>query len=330
MRKVVFGLISGCLVLNLTSLKAQGFKPLPEHSVTVSFLPAFGWLQYQKDTVKSERGFNKNTLNTAFGVTYRKQLSDRWQVAYGMDYRQYTGVIKFNGLRDSVAMKDWIADNGIFHNYYFIQIFNNTEEQKVTYLEPNIRLEYLQPLGSERIHLLVGLGLKYGINLGFVKPRLRIDFGEESNRMTAGTYERNAYFYENHNFIDALPSVNLYTYFDFLADDHPDFPSNKPVRKYDKLIFKHSFFALGEIGFRFSFSRKWHLKTMLNIQHSLLNVQNSQDPLLGHFIYSGIAASDIPGGVRAISAGVEIGLSYRFEIPPKPPKVKISKVPCPI
>ena len=311
MRKIIFNILFVCLVLNLNLVKAQSYKPLPEHSFTVSAFPNFGWLKYRKNDVHS-----KGDFNMGYGLTYRRQLSERWLLALGMDYRTYTGIISFDGLRDSVPMQDWEDDRGYYHKYYFIQIFNNTEEQKVTYFEPSIRLNHIRPLNSF-VHFVVGFGVKYGLNLHQVGVRLEMDNLLESNRMTAGTYERNAYFYENNNFIDILSSVYLNTF--------PDF--HNPI---ETRIFKHSFFALGEIGFRFSLSPRWYLKTMFNVQHSLLNVQAEQDNLLWHWYYRGFAASKIPGGVRAISAGMEIGLSYRFVIQPKPfiPK-KVGSIHCP-
>jgi hypothetical protein len=293
MRKVILGL----MVMSLTSVKAQNFtshylKPLPDRSITISVLPTFGWLKYQKSGIHS-----KGDFHVGCGITYRQQFSEKWQIAYGLDYRTYTGTITF----DSVIMSADMVENAEGHRYYFHQLFNNTEQQKVTYLEPNIRLEYVQPL-TPYINLMLGFGLKYGINLA------------ESNRITDGYYIRNTYFYENHNFIEDLESMNLTQYMDFLNP----FPGKN---------FSHSFLALGQIGFRFRLSSKWQLKTLLNVQHSLQNVQAKPTVLLDHWRYSGVAASEIPGGVHAISIGAEIGLSYRFERYRRP--AKIQSVWCP-
>ncbi|MCL2028240.1 MAG: hypothetical protein FWG79_07110, partial [Bacteroidales bacterium] len=198
------------------------------------------------------------------------------------NYRKYTGNINFNGMKDSTHM----TESAEGHRYYLHQIFNSTEAQTVTYIEPNIRLEYVQPL-SGAIDLIAGIGAGYGIHYA------------ETNEMTAGSYRRYAYFYESHNLIDLSPELNLGTYTDFLNP----LPGN---------TFRHSLFALGEVGFRFRLSQNWQFLTLFNIQYSLLTIQAKQDIFTHHDSYSGIAASEIPGGVRAVSIGVEVGLSYQF------------------
>jgi hypothetical protein len=111
--------------------------------------------------------------------------------------------------------------------------------------------------------------------------------------------------------------MNLDTYTNFLNP----LPGN---------TFKHSLFALGGIGFRFKLSESWSFLTLLNVQHSLLNIQAKQDVFTHNESYSGIAASQIPKGVHAISAGLEIGLTYRFGNTAKQPRsFRRNMVPCP-
>jgi hypothetical protein len=235
-------------------------------------------LKYQKNDIRSTGDFD-----IGFGITFRHQFSENWQFAISINHRKYNGTINYNGMIDSVHL----TDHSEGHNYFLYQIFNSTEKQSVTYIEPNIRLEYVLPLLSA-IDFIAGIGLVYGINFA------------ETNQMTSGSYRRYAWYYENHNTIDYLPSMNLDTYTDLL----------NPL---SGKTFKHSLFALGEIGFRFRLSSNWSLLTMLNAQYSLLNIQAKQDVFTHHWSYSGIVASKIPQGVRAISAGLEIGLTYHFE-----------------
>jgi hypothetical protein len=65
---------------------------------------------------------------------------------------------------------------------------------------------------------------------------------------------------------------------------------------------------------------------MLGIfQYSLHNTQAIQDDFIQHQSYSGIAASRIPQGVRAVSAGLELSLSFRIprvEKPKAPQKIR--------
>jgi hypothetical protein len=272
------------ILIVLLLVGAYCIRPLQaQNSIAVSAFPTYGWLKYSKHDVSS-----KGDFDIGFGLTFRHQFSENWQFAIGVNYRTYHGTIDYKGMVDSVRMTEPAEG----HNYFLYQTFNSTEAQTVTFVEPNIRLDYIQPL-SRHIDFIAGLGLVYGIHIA------------ETNQMTGGSYNRYAWYYENHNTIDYLPSMNLDTYEDFL----------NPLLNN---AFKHSFFALGEVGFRFHLSRRWQLLTMLNVQHSLLNVQAKQrDIFTHHWSYSGIVASEIPKGVRAISTGVEIGLSFLLESQPK-------------
>ncbi len=271
--------IFGCCV---TLARAQ-----TSNSLAVSALPAYNWLKYHKADVQSTGDFD-----LGLGLTFRRQFHKNWQFAIGVNYRKYSGSMDYNGLRDSVH----IIDPSEGHKYYLYQIFNSSETQSLTCIEPNIRLEYVQTLSSA-VDFIVGVGLVYGINIA------------ENNQMTSGSYRRYAWFYENNNIIENLPSMNLTTYSDFL----------NPLQG---ATFKHSLSALGEIGFRFNLSAKGQIFTLLNLQMSLLNIQAKQDVFIHHQSYSGIAASDIPQGVRAVSAGIEIGLSYRFVKTKKRPAMR--------
>ncbi len=271
-------LIFGCCI---TFVKAQ-----PSNSLAISALPAYNWLKYHKADIHSAGDFD-----LGFGLTFRKPLSKQFQLAIGVNYRKYNGSIDYDGLIDSV----YTSEEAEGHNYIFYQIFNSTEAQSATYIEPNIRLEYVNSL-TPAIEFIGGIGLAYGINMA------------ETNKMTSGSYRRYAWYYENYNLIENMPSMNLDTYTDFL----------NPLKG---KTFEHSLFALGEAGFRFKLSSKLHLLTMLNLQVSVLNIQARQDIFSHHWSYSGIAASEIPQGVRAISAGIEIGLSYKFEKTKKRPSM---------
>ncbi|MCL2028040.1 MAG: hypothetical protein FWG79_06070 [Bacteroidales bacterium] len=252
-------------------------------TLTVSVLPAHNHLKYQKNDAQSTGNYDIGAA-----LTFRTPIRNssfvirNFQLAIGVNYRKYHGNIDFRGMTDSVHLTE-SAEN---HNYFLYQIFNSTEEQTVTYIEPNIRLEYVQPL-SGAIDLIAGVGLGYGIHYA------------ETNEMTDGSYRRYAYFYESHNLIDLSPELNLGTYTNFLNSSQGN-------------TFKHSLFALGEVGFRFRLSQNWQLLTLFNIQYSLFTIQAKQDQFVHHGSYSGIAGSEIPGGVRAVSMGVEVGFSYQF------------------
>ena len=259
-------------------------------SVNISAIPAYNWLKYHANDINSEGAFD-----VGFGITYRHKFHDYFHFAFGVNYRKYHGFIDFNGMRDSVHL----VEDSEGHKYFLYQIFNNTEEQTVVFLEPNIRVEYVLPLTSA-IEFIAGLGLAFGINLA------------ETNRMTSGTYRRYAWYYENHNTIDFLESMNLATFDDFL---------NPLPGK----TFKNSLLALGEIGFRFNISPNLQILTLFVVQHSLMNVHARRDHFIHHWSYSGIAASEIPKGVHAVSAGLELGLSCRIPIiqrPKKPQKIR--------
>jgi outer membrane protein OmpA-like peptidoglycan-associated protein len=268
----------GFSVLNLNA------QDVPSNSIGASVLPAYNRIKYHKDDVRS-----KGDFNMGLDLNFRRQFHENWQFAIGVNYRKYYGTIDFKGLIDSVHFVE--PSEG--HKYYLFQVFNSIEQQSVTFLEPNIRLEYVLPLSSA-VDFIAGIGLSFGINIA------------EKNEMTSGSYQRYAWFYEDHNLIEDLPMVNLGTYEDFL----------NPI---EGKIFKHSLLGLGGAGFRFNLSRNWQLLTIFNFQHSLLNIHARRDVFTHHSSYSGIAASDIPKGVHAVSAGAEIGLIYRFGFPPPPP-----------
>ncbi|MCL2027923.1 MAG: hypothetical protein FWG79_05485 [Bacteroidales bacterium] len=288
MKKRISIVIFGFIVVNfMTSVGAYCIRPYsqtpPSNSFTVSALPAYNWLKYSKNNTLSSGDFD-----VGFGLTFRpKPLTGNLQLAIGVNYRKYYGTMDFNGLVDSVHMTTEDIATGVHHRYFLYQAFNSTEQQTVTYIEPNIRLEYSAPLAS-RVDFMGGLGVAYGMHFA------------ESNEMTSGSYRRYAWFYENNNLIENNPAGNLSTYTNFLNPSAGE-------------TFKHSLFALGEIGFRFHLSSRWQLLTLFNVQYSLLNIQAKQDAFTQHDSYSGIAASEIPQGIRAISAGVEIGLTHRFE-----------------
>jgi hypothetical protein len=274
---ILFILFGIAWAWHVTPLRAQ-------NSIAVSVPISYGHLKYGKHDIRSKGGFHPT-----LGLTFRHQFSENWQFAIGVNYRKYSGFMDYNGMKDSVHLYTIDPETGI-HNYFLCQVFHSIEKQTVTFLEPNIRLEYIKPLSS-RVDLIAGIGLVFGIHLA------------ETNEMTSGSYDRYTWFYDNHNWPDEIESMNLGTYEEFL---YP-WPGN---------IFKNSFFALGEIGFSFKFSSRWRLLMMLNAQHSLLNVQvKHRDTFTHHWSYSGIAASEIPKGVRAISAGLEIGLVFEFRNP---------------
>jgi hypothetical protein len=265
------------------------------NSTDISVLPAYNWLKYSANEINSEGAFD-----VGFGLTYRRQFHPFFQFAIGVNYRKYYGTIDFNGMRDSVHMID-PAENDL---YWFYQIFNHSEAQTLTRIEPNVRLEFLFPL-SFTVDFIAGAGLGFGINL------------TETNRMTNGSYRRYTWYYENHNTLENVQGLGLGTYADFL----------NPL---SGQAFKHSLFALGGIGFRFRILPNLQILTLLNIQHSLLNVQAKQDIFIHHWSYSGIARSDIPQGVRAISAGLELSLGFRFprvEKPKTPQKIRSAHCP---
>jgi hypothetical protein len=268
--------------------------PQPSNSITISALPAYHWLNYHKNDVRSTGNFD-----IGFGLTYRHQFNENWQLAIGANYRKYYGNMDYNGMVDSAHFVTIDEGASIPEQKYFLyQIFNSTEVQTVTYIEPNIRLEYVKPLNSA-IDFIGGIGLAYGINIA------------ETNEMTEGSYQRYAYFYENHNLIENFLPMNLGTYSDFL----------NPLQG---TVFKHSLFALGEIGVRFDLSSNWQLLAMLSMQYSIPNIQNLQDVFTHHESYSGIAKSEIPKGVHAISVGVEVGFTYRFS-----KSQRMRAIPCP-
>jgi hypothetical protein len=261
---------------NCASLHAQS-------SLTPAVLSAYNWLKYEKNNARSTGDFD-----IGFGLTYRHQFKNNFQLAIGVNYRKYYGNIDFNGMRDSIRLTEFSEG----HNYFLHQVFNSTEQQSVTYIEPNIRLEYVLPLisvaeRSRGIDFIAGIGLVYDINFA------------ETNEMTGGSFRRYAWFYENNNLIENLPSMGLGTFTNFQNPSQDE-------------VFRHSLFALGEVGFRFRLSQNWSLLTMLVAQHSLLNIQNQPYDFISHDSYHGIAASDIPKGVRGISLGLELGLTYHF------------------
>lgn len=266
----------------------RNLQPL-SNSITISTLPAFNLLMYSKisnlQKYGTANGFGKDNFDLGFGLTYRHQFSNNLQLAIGVNYRKYYGSIDYNGFKDSVHLTTYDELLGP-QNYYLCQIFNSREEQSVTYIEPNVRLEYVLALHSA-IDFIGGIGVSLGINIA------------ESNIMKSGSYNRYANFYENHNLIEDLPSMNLGTYSDF-------------INPLPGKTFKYSLFALGEAGFRFKLSRRWHILTMLNVQYSLLNIQKKQDVFTHHESYSGIAASKIPSGVHALSLSLEVGISCSF------------------
>ena len=283
-----------CLISVGTAYATRHHHASPSsNSITFSALPAYNWLNYHKPDTRSLGDFDIGA-----GLTYRSkpitgngsQGTGYLQLAIGVNYRKYHGAIDLHGLTDSVHL----AEPAEEHKFVLYQTFSSTEAQSVTYIEPDIRLEYVQPLSSA-IEFVGGLGVAYGINFA------------ESNEMTSGSYQSLARYYEHNNHpIHDLPSVNLGT--------HTDFFNLLPGA-----TFKHSLFALGGMGFRFRLSPRWLLLTTVNVQYSLLNIQAKQDVLTDHRLsYSGIVANELPQGVRAISAGLEIGLSHRFEKSQKP------------
>lgn len=275
-RTFILAIVFACVTSTFARQPAQQSSG---SSLTVSALPAYNQLRYGKNDVRSSGDFD-----IGFGLTFRTRLSNNLQLAIGVNYRNYNGFIDFNGMRDSAHFTEPAEG----HGYFLHQIFNNTETQSVTYIEPNIRLEFVQPL-TPAIDFIAGIGLGFGIHFA------------ESNQMTDGSFRRYAYFYDIHILVEDFPPMGLTTFTDF---QNP-LPGN---------TFRHSLFALGQIGFSFRLSESWRFLTLFNVKHSLLNIQAKQDVFIHHDSYSGIVASDIPNGVHALSAGLEIGLTYRFRV----------------
>ena len=194
----------------------------PGNSLTVSALPAYNQLRYGKNNVRSSGDFD-----IGFGLTSRARLSNNLQLAIGVNYRNYDGFIDFNGMRDSAHFIE--PSEG--HRYFLFQIFNSTETQNVRYIEPNIRLESVQNLTST-IDLIAGVGLGFGFLFG------------ESNAMTSGEFRRYAYFYDIHILIENFPEMGLTSFTDF----------QNPL---SGSTFRHSLFALGQVGFSFRLSEHW-------------------------------------------------------------------------
>ena len=262
----------------------------PVNTINVTALPAYNWLKYHANDIQSEGKFD-----VGLGLVFRRQFHEHFQFAAGINYRKYHGTIDFNGMKDSVHMID-PAEND---RYWLYKIFNQAEAQTLTCIEPNIRLESLLPLNSSVI-FIAGIGLGLSVNLA------------ETNQMTRGSFRRYAWYYENHNTLEYVPSLGLDTYTNF----------QNPIQG---KAFKHSLFALGEIGFRFNFSPNFQVLMLGIFQYSLHNTQAIQDDFIQHQSYSGIAASHIPQGVRAVSAGLELSLSFRIprvEKPKAPQKIR--------
>ena len=290
MMKYMFRLIA------IIVLVGAGFaRPITaQSSLTVSVLPAYNQLRYGKNNIRSSGDFD-----VGFSLTFRTRLTNNLQLAIGVNYRNYNGFIDFNGMRDSAHFTE--PSEG--HRYFLFQIFDNTETQNVTYIEPNIRLEFIQNL-TPAIDFIAGIGLGFGIHF------------TENNAMTSGTFRRYAYFYDIHVLIENFPAMGLTTFSDF----------QNPL---SGNTFGHSLFALAHVGFQFQLSPRWQFLALLNVQHSLLNIQNNQDVFIHHESYSGITASDIPGGVHAFSAGLELGFAYRFGTVQRQARPAHRGLPCP-
>ena len=280
MRKL-FYIVLLCSFATVSEVQSQSSTRSPNASIsslTANVTQSYNRLHYQKSTVRSAGEFD-----VGYGLTYRIQpsASGHLQIAIGANYRTYHGNAEFKGFKDSVRMFD--PSEG--HRYFLYQIFNSTELQTVSFIEPSIRIEYLHPV-SPFVDLLFGFGVGFGIKI------------RETNKMT-GSYKRYAYFYENHNLIDDLPSMNLGTYTDFL---------NPLPGK----IFNTNWFALWEIGPRFNILPNWQLYALFSVQTGFVNIQAKRDVFTHHESYSGIIASRINTGIFAFSTGFEIGISHRF------------------
>lgn len=274
--KTTLTLLLATMLAAASGAAAQTDTTSSKHSLEVSVIPSLSRLSYESADNSSKGAF---ALGLSLGYTYH--LTERWGIGIGLRYQPFAATYQNRGYQSTSALLT--EPNG--NQYAITQTLDSKEKQRVSYLMVPLTASYRYPL-TAKLALKAAAGAAYALNLS------------EKLEVASGTISRTAYFPNADLTIDNLPEQTLGTYTDYI-----NMPSGKQL--------KNTIIGIGEIGAEYALNEQWLLSAGISATMGG-DIKKQSNPILQQNSYAGITASSYVGAVKPVSAGLSLGVVYRF------------------
>lgn len=259
-----------------TEVNAQSDTTINRHTVEVSIIPSYSQLSYKSADNTSKGAFS---LGVSLGYTYH--FTERWGIGIGLRYQPFAATYQNRGYQSTSAL--FAEPNG--NQYSITQTLDSKERQRVSYLMVPLTASFRYPL-TGKVTLKAAAGAAYAIALS------------EKLEVASGTITRTAYFPNADLTIDNLPEQTLGTYTDYI-----NMPSGKQL--------KNAIMGVGELGAEYALNEQWLLSAGISATMGG-DIKKQSNPILQQNSYAGVTASSYVGAVKPVSAGLSLGVVYRF------------------
>jgi hypothetical protein len=259
-------------------------KPYFVHEFSAYAMGGLSNIGYKLDGGSRDNGFGGSA-----GMSYAYSTSDKFAIVTGAEFNIYSSKLRLDGFIDEYSAID---DNGDLFSLQCVFEENYSEQQRVILFTIPVLARYTMPLNRSIKYFAAG-GLKLG--LPFI-ARATITPGTVS---TSGFYEYEARRYTNlleHGFVNGQPGDRT--------------TSNIRIGIAPMISL--------ETGIRFSTGFKTALTAAVYLDHSLVNIQKSNDKHIleyqslqpMNFIYNSVLNTAKVNKVRLFSTGLKIGLIF--------------------